>query len=245
MAQCRLGTSNSVHEPLIPVDELMRLFDALPHVVFFVKNHEGRYTHVNRTLVRRLGLHHREDVVGHHATEVFPAPLGASYNAQDQQVLAGRPLENQLEVHMFPDRAPGWCLTRKFPLRRGNRVTGVVGISRDLKRPDEQHPVYDRLARVIAHLDAHYAEAVCVTDLARFAGLSVAQLERHFQRVFLINPGQMLTKLRIDAAMQMLREPGTIAAIGLACGYSDQSAFTRQFRKLAGLTPGQYRALRG
>lgn len=235
-----------MHDPLITVDELMRLFDALPDVVFFVKNHDGCYTHVNQTLVRRLGLHHRDNVVGRHPTELFPDPLGTSYSAQDRLVLAGHILENQLEVHLFPDHAPGWCLTRKFPLRQHGEMVGVVGISRDLGRPDEQHPIYDRLMRVVGHLDAHYAEAVRVTDLARLAGMSVAQLERHFQRIFLLNPGQMLTKLRIDAAMRMLREPGSsIAAIGLACGYGDQSAFTRQFRKLTGLTPGQYRVLRG
>jgi AraC-like DNA-binding protein len=55
----------------------------------------------------------------------------------------------------------------------------------------------------------------------------------------------MLCKLRIDAAMRMLQETeSAIAAVGHACGYSDQSAFTRQFRKLTGLTPGQYRAMR-
>lgn len=233
-----------MRDSLIPADELAHLFDALPDVVFFVKNRAGRYTHVNQTLVRRLGLRHRDEVIGRHAAELFPDPLGETYAAQDRQVLAGRTLENQLEVHLFPDHAPGWCLTRKFPLRRRDEVTGVVGISRDLGRPDERQPIYDRLTRIVEHLDAHYAENVRVETLARLAGVSVSQLERHFRRVFQLNPGQMLTKLRIDAAMRMLHEPGSIAAIGQACGYSDQSAFTRQFRRLTGLTPGQYRAMR-
>ncbi|HLI18551.1 MAG TPA: AraC family transcriptional regulator [Rhodanobacteraceae bacterium] len=233
-----------MRDSLIPADELAHLFDALPDVVFFVKNRAGRYTHVNQTLVRRLGLHHRDEVIGRHAAELFPEPLGETYAAQDRQVLAGRTLENQLEVHLFPDHAPGWCLTRKFPLRRRDEITGVVGISRDLGRPDERQPIYARLTRVVDHLEAHYAESVRVETLAQLAGVSVSQLERHFRRVFQLNPGQMLTKLRIDAAMRMLHEPGSIAAIGQACGYSDQSAFTRQFRRLTGLTPGQYRGLR-
>lgn len=232
-------------DPLIPADELARLFDALPDVVFFIKNREGRYTHVNQTLVRRLGLSQRDEVIDHDPAELFPQPLGARYRAQDQQVLAGQSLENQLEVHLFPDRVPGWCLTCKYPLRQDGEVIGVIGISRDLGRPDERHPVYDRLTRVVDHLETRYAENVRMKTLARLAGLSVAQLERHFQRVFQLNPMQMLTKLRIDAAMRLLKQPGSIAAVGQACGYSDQSAFTRQFRRLTGLTPGQYRALRG
>lgn len=232
-----------MHDSLIPAAELAHLFDALPDVVFFIKNDAGRYTHVNLTLVRRLGLRSCSDVVGHHSTELFPDPLGVSYGAQDRQVLAGRSLENHLEVHLFPNRAPGWCLTRKYPLRQNGATVGLMGISRDLSRLDERNPIYSRLAQVLDHLKAHYAETVRVETLATLAGVSVAQLERHFQRVFQINPKQMLIKLRVDVAMQMLREPGSIAAIGQACGYNDQSAFARQFHKHSGLTPGQYRAL--
>jgi AraC-like DNA-binding protein len=32
-----------------------------------------------------------------------------------------------------------------------------------------------------------------------------------------------------------------IAAVALDCGYSDQSAFTRQFRQTVGLSPSEYR----
>ncbi|MES2311749.1 MAG: PAS domain-containing protein, partial [Pseudomonadota bacterium] len=56
----------------ISADELQVLFDALPDVVFFVKDHAGRYTHANLTLVRRLGLKRREEVIGHSVTELFP-----------------------------------------------------------------------------------------------------------------------------------------------------------------------------
>lgn len=231
--------------PLIPADELARLLGKLPDVVFFVKDREGRYAQVNQTLALRLGLKHPDEVVGRDPREVFPDPLGASYRSQDRQVLAGQNLENQLEVHLFPDRAPGWCLTDKYPLRRGGEVDGVIGISRDLGRPDGRHPAYDHLIRVVDYLEAHYAERPRVEKLAQLAGLSVAQLERHFQRVFQINPSQMLAKLRIDAAMRMLATQESIAAIGQQCGYSDQSAFARQFRKVLGLTPGQYRKLQG
>lgn len=232
-----------MREPQVPATDLVRLFDALPDVVFFIKNREGRYTHVNHTLVRRLGLQRAQDVIGRHPAELFPAPLGSSYGQQDHLVLAGRSLDNHLEVHLFPSRAPGWCLTRKRPLHEGDAVIGLVGVSRDLRHPDSKHPVYARLTRAMEYLDAHFTEPLRVTTLAQLADMSVAQLERHFVRVFQLNPAQMLTKLRIDAAMRLLEGKSPIAVVGQACGYSDQSAFTRQFRKLTGLTPGQYRAL--
>ena len=227
----------------IPADELEGLFDALPDVVFFVKDAAGRYTHANLTLVRRLGLRRRAQVIGRGVAELFPAHMGGSYAAQDRRVLAGETIEDQLEVHIFPNRAPGWCLTRKHPLRGRGKVRGVVGISRDLGQPDGRHPTYDRLRRVIDHLQRHYADNVRIAELAELAGVSLAQLERHFRNVFQITPQQALTRLRIEAAMRLLVGADSIAAIGLACGFADQSAFARQFKATVGMTPRAYRKL--
>lgn len=98
---------------------------------------------------------------------------------------------------------------------------------------------------MLRQLETHRDEPLQVARLARLAELSVAQLERQFQRVFQLSPGQMLARLRTDAAMRLLRQPGAIAAVAHACGYADQSAFARQFRRLTGITPRQYRALPG
>lgn len=225
----------------ICADELAPLFDALPDVVFFIKNAAGRYTHVNLTLVRRLRLKHRNEVIGKTTTELFPTAMGAGYAAQDRRVLAGESIDNQLEVHLFANRAPGWCLTFKRPLRVGHAIEGVIGISRDLGRPDNRHPTYDRLRQVLDHMQAHYAERLRVPALAELTGWSVAQLERHFRRIFQLTPQQLLTKLRIEAAMHLLEGDQTVAAIGLACGFVDQSAFARQFKQTVGMTPRDFR----
>jgi PAS domain S-box-containing protein len=230
-------------EVRISANELEALFDALPDVVFFVKDTTGRYTHANLTLVRRLGLKRREDVIGRDVTELFPVAMGGSYASQDRRVLDGEVIENQLEVHIFANRTPGWCLTCKRPLRQDDDIRGVVGISRDLGQPDGRHPTYQRLRRVLDHLQEHYAESIRVATLADLAGLSVAQLERHFRRVFQLTPQQVLTKLRIEAAMRMLQGDDSVAAIGLACGFADQSSFTRQFKATVGMPPRDYRSM--
>jgi AraC-like DNA-binding protein len=229
----------------ISAEEMQTLFDALPDVVFFVKDRTGRYTHANLTLVRRLRLKRRAEVIGRRAAELFPSALGSSYAAQDRRVLAGESIENQLEVHLLPSRTSGWCLTCKYPYRQRGEVCGVVGISRDLGHPDGRHPTYPRLARVMEHMQAHYAEGVRVGALAALAEVSVAQLERHFRRVFQLTPQQALTKLRIEAAMRLLRGGSSVADIGVACGFTDQSAFARQFKATVGMTPREFRSLHG
>lgn len=228
---------------LAPVDELVPLFDALPGVVFFAKDAASRYTHVNLTMVHRLGLKKREDVLGKTAAELYPKPMGQGYTAQDRRVLRGEEIENQLEVHMFNNRTSGWCITLKRPLRNHGDICGLIGISRDLGVLDARHPVYDKLRTVLDHMQANFARKLPIPAMAGLAGLSVSQLERHFSHVFQLTPQQMLTKLRIEAAMQLLRGTRSIAAIGLACGFTDQSAFDRKFKAITGTTPNQYRKL--
>ncbi len=221
--------------------ELETLFDALPNVVFFIKDQEGCYTHANMTLVSRLGMKRRSELIGRTAAEVFPDGLGGLYFEQDRRVLSGAVIEDQLEMHLFPNHKPGWCLTCKRPVRVGGSIRGLIGISRDLRSPDGQHPTYDRLRRVAAHLQQHYAGPVRVQALADLADLSVSQLERQFRHVFLLTPRQVLNKLRIETAMQLLHGDASVASVSAACGFTDQSAFTRRFRSAVGMSPRAFR----
>ncbi len=219
------------------------LFDALPDVVFFVKDALGRYTHVNQTLARRCGRKEKALLIGRTPAEVFGAPFGASYLAQDRAVLAGGAnICDQLELHLYPDRAPGWCLTRKLALRDDSGlIVGLCGISRDLAMADKKNPAYRKVAQVAHLIQEEFARPLPLHELAALAGMSVAQIERYFLKIFQITPRQMIIKTRLDAASVMLAGQETIAHIALACGYCDHSAFSRQFKATVGLTPAQFR----
>src|SRR4029453_17722434 len=69
----------------------------------------------------------------------FPSELAERYAAQDERVLrTGRPIVDLLELHWYARRRPGWCLTTKLPLcNDAGRIIGLVGISRDLRAPDD------------------------------------------------------------------------------------------------------------
>jgi AraC-like DNA-binding protein len=224
------------------------LFDHLPDVVFFVKDRLGRYQRANATLVDRCGKKHKSEVLGRTAAELFPGPLGLAYSAQDREVLStGIAIEGRLELHLYPGGHEGWCLTYKAPLRnRKGAVVGLVGISRDVHRPDSCHPEYEGLARAIAAIQFGFEDALRLESLARQVGLSMDRFERLVKQLFHLTPHQLLIKTRIEAASRMLRnEALTIAEVAHACGYGDHSAFTRQFRATVGLTPRAFRARHG
>lgn len=222
------------------------LFDALPDVVYFVKDAVGRYVRVNKTLADRCAGGEKAKLIGKRPEEVFPAPLAASYARQDEHVLkTGKPVEHQLELHIYPGGRAGWCLTTKHALRDASgRITGVTGISRDLNAPGDKATGFAELAAALRHMRNHFAESLRIEDIAKKAGLSVYQFEQRVQRLFQMSPLQLLHKLRLDEATRLLRETDMpLAGIAIETGWCDQSAFTRHFSRYAGMAPGKFRAI--
>jgi AraC family transcriptional regulator len=57
-----------------------------------------------------------------------------------------------------------------------------------------------------------------------------------------MTPHQYVIQQRIERARILLRDPSlSISEISLACGFTNQSHFTRLFRKHTGVTPKTYR----
>jgi PAS domain S-box-containing protein len=230
---------------LLPVD---RLFDGVQDIVFFVKDAGGRYMAVNDTLASRCGLASRDEALGRTARELFPAPLGDAFALQDREILNGASaIRDHLELHLYPGGRSGWCLTYKEPvIGKNGQVAGICGISRDLHPPGAQDADFAALSGVIGHIQRHFDEPLRLPFLAEMAGLSVYQFDQRIRSLFHLTAGQYLVKVRIDAACKRLTgtaEP--IAQIALACGYSDQSAFSRQFKQAVGISPMAYRKKTG
>lgn len=223
--------------------EVEALFDAIPSVLFFAKDVDGRYTHVNQTMLRRLGVRSRGEVIGKRADEVYPAGLSAAYVEQDARVLAGEVIENVMELHLFANRQPGWCLSCKRPIVIDGQIVGLIGISRDLGQRGGLEGEYEPLRLALDYLNTHYGQNVRMQTLLDITGFSLSKLERSFRKVFQMTPQQVLTRLRIQMAMHLLHGPDSVATIGQACGFSDQSAFTRKFKAETGMAPRQYRLI--
>ena len=96
---------------LIPVHStLVDLYDHLPDVVFFMKDIDGRYLAVNQSLVDRVGLRQKSDLIGRSAREIFPSPYGDRYSTQDDWVIhTGNRIEDRLELHWYSRGRAGWC----------------------------------------------------------------------------------------------------------------------------------------
>jgi AraC-like DNA-binding protein len=194
--------------------------------------------------VRRLGRRSKAEVIGKYAAELFPPHLADHIAAQDREVLTlGKSIESALELHLYPDGEQGWCLTWKEPLHDASgRISGLVGISRDVRPLAAEHADMERMSRVFDHVRRHIDRPLPVSVLARLAELSPWQLDQRIRAFFGISLAQYVARMRVDVACTLLRQTSDpISAVAQACGYGDQAAFTRQFRKSVGLTPRIYR----
>lgn len=226
---------------ILPVD---RLFDGVPDIVFFVKDVKGRYVAVNDTLASRCGLADKEQAIGRTSEELFPPPLGDAFALQDSEILRTRAgIRDHLELHLYPGGHRGWCLTFKEPIPgKSGGVSGICGISRDLHAPGAEEDEFAAMSTAIDYIRRHFEEPLRLPKLAEMAGLSVYQFDQRIRSLFRVTAGQYLLKVRIDAACKRLTGIGEpIAQIALACGYSDQSAFSRQFKQVVGISPLAYR----
>ncbi|MDH6230505.1 AraC-like DNA-binding protein [Mesorhizobium soli] len=98
----------------------------------------------------------------------------------------------------------------------------------------------EQLAKDI--LSSNLDRDIPLQAIAAECGLSPS----HFARAFRISTGsaphQWLLHLSIEAAKAVLLESDhTLAEVALACGFSDQSHFTRVFTRLVGASPGAWR----
>lgn len=222
------------------------LFDHLNDMAFFIKNLKGQYLVVNQPLAERCGFQSKEELIGRMPDDVYPKPFGQEYRKQDEEILAsGKPIINKLEIQIASTGDLCWCLTTKVPLHgKTGSIVGLAGVSRDLKRYNKQSSDYARIAESVSYIKEHYSEPLKVDGLAEKVGLSTYQYEQRMQKIFSLTAGQFVQKTRIEAALWQLRETEKpVIHIALDCGYADQSAFSRQFKKTIGLSPIRYRLI--
>lgn len=225
-----------------------RLFSSVSDIVFCMKNRDGVYVSANEAFARRLGLGSRWEVVGKRAEDLFAAPRAAEFRRQDIEVLAGEGgFRDRLELIPQREGGMGWYLATKVPVHgRDGGVIGVASISQDLKVVAGGNLGFSGLAKVIDLMERRFAERLDRSELAREAGLSEQQLERRMKRVFGLSVAAFMRKVRVENASRMLIETSTpLAEVALACGYSEQSTFNRQFKAVVGVTPGDYRGRYG
>ncbi|MCC9607697.1 AraC family transcriptional regulator [Blastopirellula sp. JC732] len=225
--------------------QLQNLYDALPDVFFFTKNRDSRMIWANRQLIRRLGLANENDVVGAYDWEFFPTEVADKYRADDRYVMeTGEQIRNRVEVFYDETKILDWHITSKMPVysEDGSEIIGVAGVIRSYKEGQRWAAPASELEDVVEFMRTSAGAKATIEEIAERAQLSTRQLNRKFQAVFGMSARDFKIRTRLNAAAHDLASSDrSIHQIAMENEFSDQSTFSRQFRKHMGMTPLEYR----
>jgi AraC-like DNA-binding protein len=90
------------------------------------------------------------------------------------------------------------------------------------------------------YIEDHFAENVSLQSLAEHVSLSPYYLLRAFRTEIGMPPYAYLESVRIWHTQRLIRAGLPLAEVAAEAGFSSQSHMTRQFKKIIGVTPGQY-----
>lgn len=146
-------------------------------------------------------------------------------------------LTDQLQAEI-DEHPPGYRFAA-----RAHLMQLITFLARSYRSSQHQPPDgLSRLGEVLSYLDRHYRENITVDQLTSVAHMSESTLIRAFHRVFQRSPIDYLIRLRIQRATALLADPELrITDIALNCGFNDSNYFTRQFRRVTGRSPRDYR----
>ena len=106
-----------------------------------------------------------------------------------------------------------------------------------------RHP---KLARVIQAMESNIEEPESPAKLAAEVGLSTRQLERLFRRYLNRSPKRYYMELRLQKARNLLMQTDmSVINVGLACGFTSPSHFSKCYRAHYETTPYRERGTQG
>jgi AraC-like DNA-binding protein len=141
----------------------------------------------------------------------------------------------RLQDHPDDRRVLAPAVTREIHWRLMNGPQG--GLIRQIGLADSRLSL---VAHAVRWIRARYDQVIRIDELASDVGLSVSSLNRNFRAVTAMSPLQFQKQLRLqEARLQLLAAADDIASIGHGVGYDSPSQFSREYRRMFGVPPGE------
>ncbi len=100
------------------------------------------------------------------------------------------------------------------------------------------------MRKAIMYMNQHLHDHIGLDDVADAIGLSSTYFSRIFSQEMHMTFIDYMTKIRVEESKKYLVDSNqSISDIALRLGFSDQSYFSKVFKKVEGITPGKYRKM--
>lgn len=120
-------------------------------------------------------------------------------------------------------------------------VLELLGAVGSANCPSRDHAEPRWLARVDECIREEFDRAFTVAALARRLGLHPVHLSRTWRRFRGVSVGESIHRARVMEACRRIQSGAPLADVALDVGFSDQTHFSRVFKRVTGTTPGAFR----
>lgn len=131
---------------------------------------------------------------------------------------------------------------KDIPALIGCRNEAVLDFCRRIREQKDRNTYSYYVTQTCDYVGKHYREKFSLTKMAEQLGITPSYLSKLFKREMNQTLEDYITGVRIERASNLLRfSDQPVSTIGDYVGFGTQSYFCSTFKKLTGLTPGQYR----
>ncbi len=99
----------------------------------------------------------------------------------------------------------------------------------------------DLMLRAMGFIRRNYHRAMSLDTVAQEVGVNPTYLSRLFRTEVQTTYTDFLHRVRIEASKELLRDGCSLVDASQLSGFSDQSYFSRVFKKVEGISPGKWR----
>jgi len=162
------------------------LMEVVPDAIYF-KDTQSRFTKVNRAHAERMGLKDPAEAVGRTDFDFYSEEFARQAFEDEQEIIrTGKPIVNKVEKVVGKDGKVRWVTATKVPIKDElGRVTGIVGISRDITEiklmEDRLKEYSERLERMVEEKTRALLEAERLAAIGEVVSMVVHDLRSPLQ----------------------------------------------------------------
>jgi len=100
----------------------------------------------------------------------------------------------------------------------------------------------EKIRPALVHIELHYDEEIKIKNLAEICNISEAYFRRLFVNCMKVSPLEYINTVRIQKACELLKKQDIpMTTLAWKVGYSSVSTFERNFKRIVGDSPKQWR----
>jgi len=164
------------------------------------------------------------------------AKQGITYFGETKKVV-GKRLDRMMGLNNFDRLLELLALLEMMARSTEYKLLNAKGLAFEVSAQD-----HERMQAVYEYVETHFQQEINLDEASRRVNMTSPAFCRYFKKLTSKTFIQFTNEFRVAHACRMLaNDDESIAGVSFECGFNNLSHFNKQFKKIAGLSPREYR----